>query len=112
MESVQHFAGVAGAIAGTLLPISAAQGVSPAPFWPASVAVLAPSAPVWRPWIDDSAGDQPSGDSTSCRTGARDGILPLLLEAPLPDGYEPERTPGEMYACILIAPTGGVAAVR
>lgn len=95
-----------------LLPVGASHGVSPAPSFPASLVVVAPATPVWRPWIDDMAGDQPAGDESSCRTGARDGILPLLLEAPLPHRYDPERTPGELYACILVAPAGGVAAVR
>jgi hypothetical protein len=112
MEPLQHFAGIVGAVAGTLLPVSASRAVSPAPFWPAQAVVVAPSAPVWRPWIDDMAGKRPAGDATTCRTGTRDGILPLLLEAPLPEGYDPGDTRGEMYACILVAPAGGVAAVR
>jgi hypothetical protein len=58
------------------------------------------------------AGERPAGEAASCRTGARDGILPLLLEAPLPEGYDPQGIRGEMYACILVAPGGGVAAVR
>jgi hypothetical protein len=112
MEPLQHWAGIAGAVTGALLPVSASHGVSPAPFWPARTVVVAPSAPVWRPWIDDMAGERPAGDAGSCRTGPRDGILPLLLEAPLPQGYDPEATAGEMYACILVAPAGGVPAVR
>ena len=114
MEPLQHFAGLAGAVAGALLPVSASRALAPGDLPPGSIVVVdtARSAPDWRPWIDDSAGEQPSGDETSCIQGARDGLLPLLLEARLPRGYEPERTPGEMYACILVAPQGGVAAVR
>lgn len=82
--------------------------------------------PEWEPWVDDprSAGafavpgamsDEEMKisplEASACSGRTEPALMPLLVEAPLPDGYRPLDQVTDLHACVRV--TGdGVAAAR
>jgi hypothetical protein len=116
--SLRGLYGLCGAVAGALLPVAFAvaapphrtccQGLHGANWAPGRQPVLYIDW-IWTPEIDRDV--DPPILARTCRTTPE--AAARLTQAPLPRGFDPRDVPPEsLYACILVAPDGGVEAVR
>lgn len=68
-------------------------------------------APGWRPWVDDARGSRAvRADELLCSDERSTGVAPLLVEAPLPPGYDPVRAPAGKFACVRVTRDGRAVA--